>query len=207
MIPFFIVVAAVVITVAVTTVAASVAATVILAFTVAVMVSSAVIVPPIGFVVPRIMPPVVAVRIISSSRVRVVARRTARVPVTRTIVRLVGVAVGRARAGRRGSTRRALTPVWGRATWESLKVGFGWKWQSGRHQTVLFVTCLPYTMSTGTVTVRPRFYPLASLSQIQSTPSAQDGVPHGIEEDLRAYGCRLIHQAGILLNQCVSFYP
>ncbi|KAI0256472.1 cyclin-like protein [Lactifluus subvellereus] len=56
-------------------------------------------------------------------------------------------------------------------------------------------------MSTGTVTVPRRLYPLASLSQIQSTPSAQDGVPHDIEEDLRAYGCKLIHQAGILLNQ------
>ncbi|KAH9030638.1 cyclin-like protein [Lactarius pseudohatsudake] len=53
----------------------------------------------------------------------------------------------------------------------------------------------------GTVTVRRRLHPLASLSQIQSTPSAQDGVPHSIEEDLRAYGCKLIHQAGILLNQ------
>ncbi|KAH9060088.1 cyclin-like protein [Lactarius vividus] len=59
-------------------------------------------------------------------------------------------------------------------------------------------------MSTGTVTVRRRLYPLASLSQIQSTPSAQDGVPHSIEEDLRAHGCKLIHQAGILLNQSVS---
>lgn len=62
------------------------------------------------------------------------------------------------------------------------------------------------TMSTGIVTVPRKLYPLASSSQIQSTPSAQDGVPHDIEEDLRAYGCKLIHQAGILLNQCVSFY-
>jgi len=44
-------------------------------------------------------------------------------------------------------------------------------------------------------------YPLASLSQIQTTPSAEDGIPHDLEEDLRAYGCRLIHQAGILLKQ------
>ncbi|KAH9981520.1 cyclin-like protein [Lactifluus volemus] len=51
------------------------------------------------------------------------------------------------------------------------------------------------------VTVHPTLYPLASLAQIQSTPSAHDGVPHIIEEDLRAYGCKLIHQAGILLNQ------
>ena len=60
-------------------------------------------------------------------------------------------------------------------------------------------------MSTGTVAVRPRLHPLASFSQIQSTPSAQDAVPSVIEEDLRAYGCKLIHQAGILLNQSVSF--
>ncbi|KAI0306778.1 cyclin-like protein [Multifurca ochricompacta] len=60
------------------------------------------------------------------------------------------------------------------------------------------------TLSTSTsisTVHRPRLYPLASLSQIQSTPSVQDGVPHNIEEDLRAYGCKLIHQAGILLNQ------
>jgi len=61
-----------------------------------------------------------------------------------------------------------------------------------------------HTPMSGTVTVRRRLYPLASLSQIQSTPSAQDDVPHDIEEDLRAFGCKLVHQAGILLNQCVS---
>ncbi|KAG6817089.1 hypothetical protein H0H87_012857 [Tephrocybe sp. NHM501043] len=44
-------------------------------------------------------------------------------------------------------------------------------------------------------------YPLASLAQIQSTPSREDGIPDDLEEDLRAYGCRLIHEAGILLNQ------
>ncbi|KAI9458033.1 cyclin-like protein [Russula earlei] len=54
------------------------------------------------------------------------------------------------------------------------------------------------------MSVRPRFYPLASISQVQSTPSAQDGVPHEIEEDLRAYGCKLIHQAGILLKPQVA---
>ncbi|KDQ60641.1 hypothetical protein JAAARDRAFT_125034 [Jaapia argillacea MUCL 33604] len=47
----------------------------------------------------------------------------------------------------------------------------------------------------------PALYPLASLEQIQSSPSQQDGVPHDLEEDLRAYGCKLIHQAGILLKQ------
>ncbi|KAF8503777.1 cyclin-like protein [Russula emetica] len=47
----------------------------------------------------------------------------------------------------------------------------------------------------------PTLYPLASLSQLNSTPSAQDGVPRHIEDNLRAYGCKLIHQAGILLNQ------
>ncbi|KAK7023945.1 cyclin-like protein [Favolaschia claudopus] len=44
-------------------------------------------------------------------------------------------------------------------------------------------------------------YPLASLSQIERTPSIEDGIPADLEQDLRAYGCKLIHQAGILLNQ------
>lgn len=44
-------------------------------------------------------------------------------------------------------------------------------------------------------------YPLASLSQVEKTPSRDDGIPEDLEEDLRAYGCKLIHQAGILLNQ------
>ncbi|CAL1704327.1 unnamed protein product [Somion occarium] len=44
-------------------------------------------------------------------------------------------------------------------------------------------------------------YPLASLAQIEQTPSRQDGIPPNLEEDLRAYGCKLIHQAGILLKQ------
>ncbi|KAF9001920.1 cyclin-like protein [Cyathus striatus] len=44
-------------------------------------------------------------------------------------------------------------------------------------------------------------YPLASLSQIESTPSVQDAIPHLLEEDLRAYGCKLIVQAGRLLHQ------
>ncbi|KAG1759040.1 cyclin-like protein [Suillus occidentalis] len=37
--------------------------------------------------------------------------------------------------------------------------------------------------------------PLASTSQIERTPSRED------EEDLRAFGCKLIHEAGILLKQ------
>ncbi|KAF5324797.1 hypothetical protein D9611_004496 [Ephemerocybe angulata] len=44
-------------------------------------------------------------------------------------------------------------------------------------------------------------YPLASLSQLEKSPSREDGIPESLEEDLRAYGCRLIHQAGILLRQ------
>ena len=44
-------------------------------------------------------------------------------------------------------------------------------------------------------------YPLASLSQIEKSPSREDGIPDDLEEDLRAYGCKLIHQAGILLKQ------
>ena len=44
-------------------------------------------------------------------------------------------------------------------------------------------------------------YPLASLSQIEKSPSREDGIPDDLEADLRAYGCKLIHQAGILLKQ------
>ncbi|TFL07705.1 cyclin-like protein [Pterulicium gracile] len=47
----------------------------------------------------------------------------------------------------------------------------------------------------------PTLYCLASLSQVENTPSSQDGIPQGLEEDLRAYGCKLIQQAGILLDQ------
>ncbi|KAF8321101.1 cyclin-like protein [Clavulina sp. PMI_390] len=45
------------------------------------------------------------------------------------------------------------------------------------------------------------FQPLASLDQIKETPSGADGIPWALEEDLRAYGCKLIQQAGILLKQ------
>lgn len=44
-------------------------------------------------------------------------------------------------------------------------------------------------------------YPLASLAQLQKSPSSEDGIPEDLEEDLRAYGCKLIHQAGVLLKQ------
>lgn len=64
----------------------------------------------------------------------------------------------------------------------------------------LFVPCF------SSMSARPTLYPLASLPQLHSTPSAQDNVPSHVEDDLRAYGCKLIHQAGILLNQCVSFH-
>lgn len=46
-------------------------------------------------------------------------------------------------------------------------------------------------------------YPLASLEQIENTPSRLDGIPAELEEDLRAYGCKLITEAGVLLNQYV----
>lgn len=49
-------------------------------------------------------------------------------------------------------------------------------------------------------------YPLASLEQIERTPSREDGMPEDLEEDLRAYGCKLIHQAGILLKQYVFHF-
>ncbi|KAF9036693.1 cyclin-L1 [Panaeolus papilionaceus] len=47
----------------------------------------------------------------------------------------------------------------------------------------------------------PYLYPLASLAQIEKSPSRVDGIPEDLEEDLRAFGCKLIHQAGILLKQ------
>ena len=46
-----------------------------------------------------------------------------------------------------------------------------------------------------------RLYPLASLRQIEKTPSREDGIPAELEEDLRTYGCKLIQQAGVLLKQ------
>jgi hypothetical protein len=45
------------------------------------------------------------------------------------------------------------------------------------------------------------FQPLASIDQVKETPSGADGIPWGLEEDLRAYGCKLIQQAGILVKQ------
>ena len=47
-------------------------------------------------------------------------------------------------------------------------------------------------------------YPLASLEQVENTPSILDGIPVELEEDLRSYGCKLITEAGVLLNQCVA---
>ncbi|KAG8829871.1 hypothetical protein FRC17_005875 [Serendipita sp. 399] len=45
------------------------------------------------------------------------------------------------------------------------------------------------------------FTPLATLSQIKETPSRKDGIPADLEDDLRAYGAKMIQQAGILLKQ------
>jgi hypothetical protein len=44
-------------------------------------------------------------------------------------------------------------------------------------------------------------YPLASFAQISQTPSREDGITIEIEEGLRAYGCKMIQQAGLLLKQ------
>ncbi|GJJ12254.1 hypothetical protein Clacol_006495 [Clathrus columnatus] len=46
-----------------------------------------------------------------------------------------------------------------------------------------------------------QLYPLASLAQIQKTPSREDGIPSELEDQLRTFGCKLIQQAGILLKQ------
>lgn len=40
--------------------------------------------------------------------------------------------------------------------------------------------------------------PLASLSQITSTPSREDGIPEDLEADLRMFGSQLIQEAGRL---------
>jgi hypothetical protein len=50
----------------------------------------------------------------------------------------------------------------------------------------------------------PNLYPLASLEQIENSPSRADGIPALVEENLRAYGSKLIQQAGVLLKQSVS---
>jgi hypothetical protein len=42
--------------------------------------------------------------------------------------------------------------------------------------------------------------PLASTSQLISTPSTDDGVPKSLENDLRVAGCMMIQEAGIMLN-------
>lgn len=47
-------------------------------------------------------------------------------------------------------------------------------------------------------------YPLASLEQIENTPSRLDGIPAELEEDLRICGCKLIAEAGVLLKQYVG---
>ncbi len=52
-------------------------------------------------------------------------------------------------------------------------------------------------------TMSDALYPLASLSQIKSTPSSEDGIPAYLEDDLRAYGCKFIQEAGVLLKQFV----
>jgi len=47
--------------------------------------------------------------------------------------------------------------------------------------------------------------PLASTSQLISTPSTDDGVPKTLENDLRVAGCMMIQEAGIMLN--LSVHP
>ncbi|RSH78589.1 uncharacterized protein EHS24_002317 [Apiotrichum porosum] len=43
-------------------------------------------------------------------------------------------------------------------------------------------------------------HPLATVEQIVSNPSAQDGIPADVESDLRVAGCMMIQEAGILLE-------
>lgn len=46
----------------------------------------------------------------------------------------------------------------------------------------------------------PLLNPLATLDQLTSTPSSDDGIPHALELDLRAYGAQLIHRLGLVLS-------
>ena len=46
----------------------------------------------------------------------------------------------------------------------------------------------------------PMPHPLASLAQVLLTPSAKDGLPADLENDLRVAGCMLIQEAGIMLK-------
>lgn len=43
-------------------------------------------------------------------------------------------------------------------------------------------------------------HPLATLEQTVSTPSAADGIPSDVENDLRIAGCMLIQEAGVMLK-------
>lgn len=65
------------------------------------------------------------------------------------------------------------------------------------------MVCLARASLRSTAEMSAAIYPLASLAQIEKTPSREDGILEDLEEDLRAYGCKLICQAGILLKQCV----
>lgn len=47
-------------------------------------------------------------------------------------------------------------------------------------------------------------HPLATLAQLTNTPSAQDGIPREVEDDLRVVGCMMIQEAGIMLDLCVA---
>lgn len=46
----------------------------------------------------------------------------------------------------------------------------------------------------------PTPHPLASARQIANPPSLSDGIPRALEEDLRAVGCMMIQEAGVMLN-------
>jgi hypothetical protein len=87
--------------------------------------------------------------------------------------------------------------IYGESADGDLGQGQSQAWVEVEEWKTLFVPCF------SSMSARPTLYPLASLSQLHSTPSAQDGVPRHVEDNLRAYGCKLIHQAGILLNQYV----
>lgn len=49
-------------------------------------------------------------------------------------------------------------------------------------------------------------HPLVTLAQLVNTPSAQDGIPKEVEDDLRVVGCMMIQEAGIMLDLWVFAY-
>jgi hypothetical protein len=53
---------------------------------------------------------------------------------------------------------------------------------------------------TSTMPRAPTPHPLATLQQLIQTPSQKDGISRHVEDDLRALGCMLVQEAGVMLD-------